>query len=134
MIIIRVFLVFWQKNYPDKERSRASEERLINSMGETITLSIENDGCSGDYPYMYDFNEYSDVSNEDFYKMTGAINPESRANATTATDADTMTVRNSRAASGEDSICRRNGHVPDNLDWRALGKVTAVRNQKQCGS
>jgi len=103
----------------------AQHSRQYESVEETMTrFAIFKDNL--DYIRLHEtlgknhtlkMNKFGDMTNEEFVATYTGLNP---------------TVRPS-------NIARRHRHIdvsalPASVDWNAAGKVTAVKNQEQCGS
>ncbi|XP_071487862.1 cathepsin L-like peptidase [Diadema antillarum] len=72
----------------------------------------------GEFTYKLGINEYSDLQNHEFVElMTGY-----RRNIS------------SKATTGSVFLAPENVQIPDSVDWRTKGYVTAVKNQQHCGS
>ncbi|XP_071491786.1 cathepsin L-like peptidase [Diadema antillarum] len=72
----------------------------------------------GEFTYKLGINEYSDLQNHEFVELMTGYQRNISGKATT----------------GSVFLAPENVQIPDSVDWRTKGYVTAVKNQQHCGS
>lgn len=73
----------------------------------------------GMHTFTVKMNKFGDLTIEEFSKMYMGFNA----------------TKNMQKPKSDRTFQRPLGaHIPDSIDWRDLGAVTAVQNQEQCGS
>jgi len=102
--------VHW-KNAHGKKYSANEEKRKLAIWYENYK-KIMTHNMRDDKTYEMGFNQFTDLSSEEFKALYLTLKPNETYNPKTLDDSNT----------------------PDSVDWRNKGAVTPVKNQGQCGS
>ena len=77
------------------------------------------EALEGLHTFTVKMNKFGDLTNEEFVRFYTGFN---------------ATKKMEKVKSDRTFQRPLGAHIPDSIDWRDLGAVTAVQNQQQCGS
>eukprot|EP00250_Pteridium_aquilinum_P001531 c11725_g1_i1 orf=657-1784(-) len=121
-----LFLSWLEKNprpYADDTSSRSYEKlRRFAIFADNFRHIFEHNKHAEQNSYWLDLNSFADLTHEEF-KATYLWSPEQRE-----------AVQSRRHRHGGDNKPSEDDAVPEAVDWRKQGAVTAVKNQGKCGS
>ncbi|XP_055297157.1 procathepsin L-like [Sitodiplosis mosellana] len=89
------------------------------------TINEHNDlYAKGLVSYKMDINQYSDLTSEEFVRRMNGVKPPDML----------QSVQGAEAEERDYFVGSVNFHLPKMIDWRKVGAVSEVKDQKDCGS
>ncbi|XP_031494570.1 cysteine proteinase RD21A-like [Nymphaea colorata] len=108
----------WMARHGKAYNDLVEKDKRFNAFKDNLLFIDEHN--SGNHSYKLGLNRFADLTNEEYRKMYLGTRM-------------SMSRRNARPASKRYAV-KEGEELPDEVDWREKGAVTAVKDQGSCGS
>ncbi|MQL78207.1 hypothetical protein Taro_010648 [Colocasia esculenta] len=118
----------WMVKYDKSYNTLQERQRRLNIFKDNLRLIDEHNHPSNNHTFTLGLNHFADLTNEEFRSTYLMFQP---VNVTH----DELMLSTPTSDHRRQHVGRRRGRrsIPESIDWRDKGAVTAVKSQGQCG-